>query len=231
MIRFRFGILIGILGIFLPASAPASAIFSNFGLGPTYDTSTGNPVGNAFDGNTYAEGGTFVPTTNVNFGSVLVALSCIFGCPAADNFTVALSADAGNQPGAAIESFNFTGKVLGSLGTNNVPVQATSITKPLLTAGTRYWITVAATNAYSIDWNLNSTSDPASEAISTDGGSTWFAPSGNTPGAFEVDSAAGIASPEPSSGILLGGTTLLALRRRKIFFKKLSRLNRVDNVC
>ena len=64
-------------------------------------------------------------------------------------------------------------------------------------------------------WNNNSTGDSSNQGISTDGGATWFAPSGQTPGAYEVDGNAIGAVPEPGSLVLLtGGTALLGLARK-----------------
>jgi hypothetical protein len=115
-----------------------------------------------------------------------------------------------------IESFAFTPAVLGSLGLNNPLVIATSILQPTLTSGTPYWITVVANDQRSsLVWNWNSTGDPANQAISTDGGASWFAPSGFTPGAFQIDSPAVIGAPEPAAGLLLaGGLLVVALRKR-----------------
>ncbi len=142
------------------------------------------------------------------FSSLRIALSCFAFCP--DPFFVALNQDAGNQPGAALETFAVPAGVLGPLGSNNPPLLLNSVLNPALMPATRYWVTVSADLNDSIAWNLNSTSDPAAEAISIDGGSTWFSPSGNTPGAFEVS---GIV-PEPASvGLLLGAAVLLGLLR------------------
>jgi hypothetical protein len=203
------------LSLAAPAIAPASVIFTNFGAGHSYDTTGGNPIGNAFDGSNYAEGDTFTPAASATFGSVQVALSCSFGCPAAENFTIAVSSDAGGGPGALIESFNFPATTLGPLGTNNVPVTAASILKPLLTAGTPYWITVTSSLSYSIAWNWNLTGDTADQAISIDGGSSWFSPSGLTPGAFEVNSATTSPVPEPNAGLMISGGLLIGLRCRR----------------
>ena len=143
-----------------------------------------------------------------NFGSVSLALSCFFVCP--DNYTVDLTADAGAQPGAVIESFTLSGAALGAVGNNNPLVVANSVLHPLLTAGTAYWITTSSPLSDSITWNFNSTGDTSPEAISTDGGTTWFSPSGFTPGALEVDPV-----PEPAAALLFGSAMLvLAVRRR-----------------
>lgn len=186
----------------LPALSPAATLlYSNFGPASSYNTSQGNPVGNAFDftGNNYAQGDTFVLAGNAIFTSMRLALSCAFACP--DPVTVSLDRDAGNQPGTAIESFSIPGTSLGPLGSNNAPIVLNSLLDPTLTIGTRYWITVEADLNDSVAWNLNSTADRSAEALSANGGSTWFAPSGNTPGAFDIS---GI-TPEPGSiGLVFG---------------------------
>jgi hypothetical protein len=189
-------------------SSTVAVVYSNFGPGSSYDTSQGNPVGNAFDGNDYAEGGTFVLSGDAIFNSLRIALSCFAFCP--DPFSVTLNQDAGNQPGAPLETFAVPAGVLGPLGSNNPLLLLNSVLNPALTPATRYWITVSADLNDSIAWNLNSISDPAAQAISIDGGSTWFSPSGNTPGAFEVT---GIV-PEPASlGLVLSAGVLLGLLR------------------
>jgi len=61
----------GLLALLLgaPAVGRADIIFSNFGPGFGYDTTGGNPIGNAFDGNNYAQADTFTPTTSANLGA------------------------------------------------------------------------------------------------------------------------------------------------------------------
>jgi hypothetical protein len=208
------------IGIFLiavtvPVLAPASIIFTNLGPGQTYDVTQGNPVGNDFAGDNAAQGDTFTPTANATLSSIEVALSCVVSCPAAETFTVALRTDSSDSPGSIIESFLFTGKTLGGLGTNNPLVMATSVLRPTLTAGTQYWITVTSSLNYAIAWNDNLTNDPSDQAVSSDGGATWFSPSGMTPSAYEVDGTTSV--PEPSTVLLFGGgalSSLIVLRRK-----------------
>jgi hypothetical protein len=206
-ISFPARFLVWAVAIAAPGVASAD-VFSNLGAGQSYDTTSGNPVGNAFDSNDYAEGVSFTPSATTNFGSVSLALSCFFVCP--DDYTVDLTADAGAQPGAVIESFTLSGAALGPVGNNNPLVVAKSVLYPLLTAGTAYWITTSSSLDDSITWNFNSTGDTSPEAISTDGGASWFSPSGLTPGALEVDPA-----PEPAAVLLLASAMLvLAMRKR-----------------
>ena len=196
------------------SSAATIAAFTNFGPGMSYNTSGGNAVGNAFDGNIYAEADTFQSDATGPLSTVQIALSCEFACPS--SFTISLTQNASGHPGAILESFTYQGSALGTLGNNNPPVMLTSVLHPMLTDGNRYWIEVQADpgNSDSIAWNWNSTGDSSSEAISTNNGATWFAPSGLTPGAYQVNATV----PEPGTvGLLLSGALLLgfALRKKK----------------
>jgi hypothetical protein len=213
--HFTASIALGFcVSFLLPAVSMASAIFTNFGSGQSYNISAGNAVGNGFtfDGSVFAEGSTFTPAANAKFGSLDIALSCAFSCP--DPFTVALSRDGGDQPGTVIESFAVAGASLGALGVNNPPLVLNSALLPTLTAGTQYWVTVSADLNNAIAWNLNSTSDISNQAISVDGGASWFSPSGLTPGAYEVDSQSTAGVPEPGSFVLLATALSFCLMRR-----------------
>ena len=203
------GVWILLVAVPMLSSAASVALYSNFAAGSSYDISQGNPVGNAFDGNHYAEGDTFVLTGDAIFDSLRIALSCFASCT--EPFFVTLTEDAGNQPGAALETFTVPGAELGVLGANNPPLVLNSVATPALSAGARYWITVGADLNDSIAWNLNSIGDAEAQAISTDNGSTWFSPSGNTPGAFEVRGVV----PEPGGiGLVLSGGVILAFLRK-----------------
>ncbi len=195
----------------LPAvsGAATAVVFSNFGPGLTYNTSTGNAVGNAFDGNTYAEADTFKTTGNGTLTSLQLALSCAFACP--DTFTISLTQNSAGHPGAVLESFTYAGSSLGAFGSNNAPVTLTSLLHPLLSGGTQYWVEVQADLNDSIAWNFNSTGDPSTEDTSIDNGATWLS-LGGTPGAFQVNANI----PEPSSvALLIAGGLLLGFFSRK----------------
>jgi hypothetical protein len=193
----------------LSTVAHASIIFTNLGAGQSYDVTQGNPVGNDFAGDNAAQGETFTPTVTATLTSIEVALSCIVACPAIETFLISVTRDSSDAPGAAIESYGFTDGALPGLGNNHPLIMATSVLHPVLTAGTQYWITVSSSVNFAISWNDNNTGDTSDQAISSDGGSTWFSPSGMTPSAFEVDGTT--SAPEPSTAIFLGSVVMLSL--------------------
>ena len=205
---------------FVIAGSPveaASSIFTNFGAGQSYNIGAGNPIGNAFDGNTYAEGDSFVSAGNFNLASISLALSYVFPGSVPDDFNVALRNNSGDAPGATVlEAWTVHGSALGGLGTNHSVLTLISVFNPVITNGTRYWVTVSSDLNNSIAWNWNSTGDSNDEAISLDAGSSWFSPSGLTPGALELDGQVIIPTPEPSTIVLLctGFLTLLGVRGR-----------------
>ena len=215
--RSRILTSVGILTLLfaVPAVSRAdSVLFTNFGAGFSYNTGIGNVVG--FDGNRYAQGDTFTPTAGADFSSLDIALSCFSACP--DNLSVSLDANKGGTPGAALESFSVSGASLGVFGNNNAPLVLNSVLMPLLTAGTEYWVTVSSDPNDSIAWNLNSTGDTSSEAMSTDGGTTWFAPSGLTPNAYQVNGTT-LVSPVPelsNLNLMLVGLGLVLVMRKPI---------------
>jgi hypothetical protein len=209
---FTLPLILGasILAFAAPSVAEAGTVFTNFGPALSYDINSGNPVGNAFDGNDYAQANSFLPAFGGSLQSLRIALSCAFSCP--DAVGVSLTADSADQPGLVLESFVVAGGALGPIGINNPPLFLLSVLHPSLTAGTRYWVSVGAGLTDTVAWNLNATGELSDQAISSDNGATWFSPSGNTPGALEVD-----AVPEPGSFLLVGGALLLSLvvqRRR-----------------
>ncbi len=213
MKRIQSAVLLGALAAMLPGTSSAGIIFTNFGPALSYDVTQGNSVGNDFVGDNLAQGDSFTPMVNANFTGARLALSCAFGCPAAESFTIDLTADNSDSPGATIEAFSLSNVILGGLGNNNAPITVTSVLNPALAAGTQYWITVSSSVANSIVWNNNSTGDTNDQAISTDGGATWFAPSGATPSALEVDGLV----PEPSTAVLFTAAGLLLGLARKRF--------------
>ena len=139
--RHLGGPVLGLLAVLLlaPAQSNADIVFSNFDTGFGYNTAEGNPVGNAFDGNLYAEADTFTASSSATFSELKIALSCVDAGLCPSDFTVSLVADAGNQPGGLIESFMVKDGSLGQLGQNNAPLILDSVLQPMLSAGVQYW--------------------------------------------------------------------------------------------
>lgn len=146
--------------------------------------------------------------------TIEIALSCfsIGSCP--DPFTVSLNSDSGDSPGTALESFVVAGGSLGLFSNNNAPITLTSVLFPALVSGTQYWLAVTGPDTDTVAWNSNSTGDASDQALSFDGGANWFSPSGQTPGAFEINGSGG-AAPEPGTILLLlTGGALTAIKRK-----------------
>jgi hypothetical protein len=201
------------LTLMFAAVSHATVVYSNFGASFAYDTSGGNLAGNDFNGDQLGEGDTFTPATTATLSTIEIALSCFQAAFCPSNFTVSLDSDNGDQPGATIESFTVLGSSLGLLGVNNAPIILTSILHPTLVSGTQYWLAVIAPLTDTVVWNSNSTGDTSDQALSIDGGATWFSPSGQTPGAYEIDGASSI--PEPGTLLLLAtGGVLIGLKRK-----------------
>lgn len=212
---FKFGLSILMLAI--PVASRAELIYSNFDVSLGYDASSGNIAGNDFMGDTAGLGDTFTATAAVKLSTIEIALSCFQAGLCPDVFTVALNTDnGGDAPGATLESFTLAGSSLGSLGTYNTPITLTSLATPALAAGAQYWLTVTAPLTDSVVWNSNSTGDSSDQAFSSDGGATWFSPSGLTPGAYEIDGTAAAATPEPGTVFLFAAGGLMIGLRRKL---------------
>lgn len=195
-----------------PVVSRAATVFSNFGPSFAYNTSEGNLVGNDSLGDNLAEADTFTPTFTSKLSTVEIALACEFMGDCPDATTVAIETNSSDAPsGTVVASFTIAGNTLPLFG---VSTHLTlSGPTPTLTAGVQYWIVVESDTNNRVEWNLNTAGDTSDQAVSADGGTTWFSPSGQTPGAYEIDGL--VATPEPGTlGMMLGGGLLLAFLRK-----------------
>jgi hypothetical protein len=197
---FRLVVLLSLA--LLASSCWADVIYTNFGPGNTYG-GTYWPVGGA-SGQTIAA--SFVPTLSYDLGSVSVAVQYSKGVDGLNSIIVA--ADAGDAPGAVIESFNnLLFPVSPDIETVN------SVLNPLLLAGQKYWI-VMTTTASTEMWFFNDSSQTGL-AYGNTGQATWGWDDTDSTPAFQVDSnGAAVVLPEPGTiGMLLVALGLASFKR------------------
>ncbi len=174
----------------------AATIYSNFGPGQTYLTIASELVGTLSGlASQVSVGAPFTPATT----SVLTAIdfaAVYIGGP--NQLNVYLTS--GGLPGAPIESFTLTNLA-------NLPTVLTvnSVTHPVLSAGTTYWVVLTANDPVNSDfgWNFNTTG--ATGAATRLGAGSWVLDQGTT-SAFDVQ---GDAVPEPATFLLVSGSLLL----------------------
>ena len=226
MLRKTYGTFVwgcAVIVMFIDAEvvrAGPIVLFNNYGSAYTYETNVGFNVFGA----TSPPGQVHGPIETANEFTVLHTAKLLsvylgisnsgLGLPS--NIIVELRDDNQGAPGTVLESFSFVNELTGYFGIQNPPLVATSITHPVLHAGTNYWIVAAAgssdTNAA---WNLNNQRVFGAAVRSGDGGSTWV-DNGNptTLGAFEVF---GVPEPSALTLVAIGGCSLAVgtFRRRR----------------
>lgn len=205
----------------------ADTIYSTFGPGFSFATGTGAIVTN----DPLADASVaiaFTPTANYDLTSIEFVASDLFPEDLSP-ITIAIFADNGGQPGSQpLESFT-TGS-FGPFGEAALVTTVTSLSQPLLQAGTQYWIGMNASPGDLMVWNQSSTS--AAGFSITDGSGNWSASDpAQGQGALEIDGdlVAAIAgpvaqtndspifTPEPLSWWLMAsGLAVIARRARSL---------------
>lgn len=199
--------------LLLAAQRPSASqvLFSNFGVGDTFDTVLGWTQG--YDTPPHVQGHDFSPSSTAQLNSVEIALNLASGPQT--GILLKLFSDAAGQPGALLEQWDISG-MLGYVFTTTGIVTVSSVSKPLLTAGTTYWLVPFVPTSTHAVWNWNSLADRGSIASTTNNGTTWTVNTNHVRGAFRVVGGAEVPEPGAWAFIVAGATGgLLLLRRRK----------------
>ena len=206
-----WGLMAGWLLSGLPGAAKAELIFSNLGPGDSYNRKWGWAYGTTprpvlfhdVAGAAFRAGGDFV------VDKVEVALEWTFDHAQVD---VQLAADAGGQPGAALETFHLT---TGTERPTMVLLSAGSALHPRLTAGAAYWLVVSSPDTTG-SWMWGNTTGPHFAA--EDG--RMLSVGTAEQGAFRISGHPVVGTVPAPPALLLGGFDVLGLcgyawRRRR----------------
>ncbi|MGH7139024.1 MAG: choice-of-anchor R domain-containing protein [Pirellulales bacterium] len=184
---------------------------------PGYNPTFGAIVGNIGDGNQYAEAAelTVGPGTSYTLDSIILALGDATPPSVA---TVTLFANGAGLPsGPSLET--LTAPVA-----SQIPVTDTttfnSVSHPLLSAGSSYWIVLETGTSNVISWQDAAASTPGTSLTSTDNGITWSSDP-TFSAAYEVDGTATVnVVAEPSMFVLFslasGSVGVVLVRRKRI---------------
>jgi hypothetical protein len=188
-----------VLGI-SDVAAGATILFNNFGPGDAYNTVNGYTIGDDDYGQIHTQGEQFIANGSGNF--FLTKITIAFGYHLGTNAAMlSLYSDAGNRPGALLESWTFHD--LPVFGAGEPPVDAFS-NGTLLTGGTAYWLLASGANNESLAWNLNSIGEQGLHL-----GDGFISP-GVVQGAFRVEAS---PVPEPAAYSLLSFAALFGLMK------------------
>ena len=172
--------------------AASTVVYNNLGPNDSY-SNQGMAIGNA-GSNTFAWGGNFQPSSGGNLSDLwLPMFTAVYP---ADPLVLSLRADSAGLPGTVLWSETVT----DGLPLSDSVFHLDIIGGPLLSAGTRYWLTAEGTSTpfHFVNWHDSGIGEIGMVAQSMNGGAWQVFGGSQTPG-MKV----GVV-PEPSVLVLLG---------------------------
>jgi hypothetical protein len=188
------------------ALAPAAIIYNNFDGVDGYSGS-GWTISGGTTPSYFQQGFSFTSLVTGNLGSITVSLNYVAGPNA---FTLNLWSDASGLPGSA----------LGSWAANSLPAFGASPTVistpggPLLSAGTKYWLTAQAPTGSGswASWAQTNTGASSTRAFKQASGDPWSNGGSGVEGGMRLQTA---PVPEPITLVVLGFGAVAAMRRKR----------------
>ncbi len=195
----------------------ADIIYTNFGPSLAYDDGTGIIVDNGLTGSDIA---IELPVLTSSYDLTDIKFVASSQSPDSTNsVTVSIYADNGGAPAAtSLESITLNGQLAPFNGTLSPVLTANSVSNPVLSAGSLYWIVMSGVASQSLVWDDNGQSLSGYLQGTPGSPGSWTA-SADGDGAFEVDGTLVGSAPTPEPGtwlLLAGGLALIAVFHRPI---------------
>ena len=144
-------ILTLITALFSGAAAADDVIFNTFGPGDSYSSST-SLAGRSTTGESVTLSNAFVMPSAMDVTVDGIDVAAILGS-GTNAVVLSLRSETAGIPGATLESWTITG--LGPFGAANPLKSVTSVSRPTLLAGQRYWLTMSGGAADTVaGWNF-----------------------------------------------------------------------------
>jgi hypothetical protein len=149
-------LIVLLIGVALVGAAhgQGTLIYNSFGPGDTYVTYEGAGVDGPGSGNgLFSSGFSFVPASALTLDTVQVAIATISGTNA---FSLLIQAADGPSgiPGTVLETFQVSGQ-MQPFGFVNPLITVTSVARPELEAGNKYWLVALGEGDALAAWNIN----------------------------------------------------------------------------